>query len=103
VPRAVARVLPLRDGPVELNPRNFVHVLKHFMEPASSAVTWEQTTNDDRKGMRGQRTRMRAASRLTTDQELRDWLLDIARQWMDAAKQQRIAHAVDLVPPKRAA
>ena len=30
-------------------------------------------------------------SGLTTDQELRDWLLDIARQRMDAATQQRIA------------
>jgi hypothetical protein len=42
-------------------------------------------------------------SGLTTDQELRDWLLDIARQWMDAAKQQRIVRAVDPVPPKHAA
>jgi hypothetical protein len=42
-------------------------------------------------------------SGLTTDQELRDWLLDIARQWMNAAKQQRIAHAVNQVLPKQAA
>jgi hypothetical protein len=42
---------------------------------------------------------------LTTDQEVRDRLLNIARRWMDAAMHERLAHAVAAAPasPRRAA
>ena len=43
-------------------------------------------------------------SELTTDEELREWLLVIARQWMsNAVRPERIVRAGDPVPPKRAA
>jgi len=65
-------------------------------------VIWERTTMTEKECVDNARECVRLSG-LTTDQELRDWLLDIARQWMNAARHERVARAVGPVPPKQAA